>query len=46
MVSRPERHRVVLGVVVTTQLIALVALMLALAVVVGLAVLSWLESST
>ncbi len=46
MASRPARHRVVLGLMVTTQLIALVALMLAFAVVLALAVLSWLESST
>ena len=45
MASRPERHRVVLGVTLTTQVVVLVVLMLALTVVLGLAVVDWLESS-
>ena len=41
--SSPDRQRVLLGVHVTTQVVALVLLALGLTTLVGLAVLSWLE---
>ena len=43
--SRPERARVVLGVTVTTQIVAFLVAATAFTAVVGMAVLSWLERS-
>ena len=43
--SGPERQRFVLGVHVTAQVVSIVLAALGLACLVGVAVLSWLEST-
>lgn len=45
MIRESHRQRVVFGVHVTVQTVALVIAVLALATLIGLAVLKWLEST-
>ena len=45
MAGSPDRQRVLLGVHMTVQVVALVVVALGLTTLVGLAVLSWLEST-